>query len=89
MKLQLRNLTDTNREALSRSVEHPDDRGERFRYDGNSTVKVLENLSAIDSGQVAKIACFGMDARDIARCWFPLERGSSGVYWLILPGGTD
>jgi len=49
-----------------RPIEPPDDRGQRFRYEGNSTARMLALLRAIDpDDQTAKIACFDADARDI------------------------
>jgi hypothetical protein len=48
-----------------RPVEPPDDRGQTFRYENNSTERMLANLRAIDRDQVAKIICFDSDARSI------------------------
>jgi hypothetical protein len=48
-----------------RPVEPPDDRGQRFRYEDNSTERMLSNLRALDPDQVAKIVCFDSDARDL------------------------
>lgn len=49
----------------NRPIESPDDRGQRFRYEGNSTARMLFNLRAIDPNRVSKIVCFESDARDI------------------------
>jgi methyltransferase family protein len=48
-----------------RPIEPLDDRGQRFRYEGNSTARMLSNLRAIEANQVAKIVCFDSDARDV------------------------
>jgi len=48
-----------------RPVEPPDDRGEVFRYEGNSTERMLSNLRAIDPNQVSKIVCFDSDTREL------------------------
>lgn len=45
----------------------PDDRGQEFRYEGNSTARMLANLRALDPDQVPKVVCFESDARDIDR----------------------
>jgi hypothetical protein len=45
--------------------EPPDDRGQRFRYEDNSTARMLSNLRAVDPDQVSKIVSFDSDARDI------------------------
>lgn len=49
----------------NRPVVPPDDRGQEFRYDGNSTERMLANLRALDPEQVSKIVCFESDAREI------------------------
>ncbi|MFL6258767.1 MAG: class I SAM-dependent methyltransferase [Thermoanaerobaculia bacterium] len=49
----------------NRPVVPPDDRGQEFRYDGNSTERMLSNLRALDADQVSKIVCFESDARDV------------------------
>ncbi len=53
----------------NRPLEPPDDRGQRFRYEDNSTEGMLSNLRAIAPDQVSKVACFDSDARhiDLAR----------------------
>jgi hypothetical protein len=48
-----------------RPAEQPDDRGQQFHYENNSTERMLANLRAIDPDQVAKIVCFDSDAREI------------------------
>lgn len=48
-----------------RPIEPPDDRGQQFRYEGNSTERMLSNLRDIDRDQVSKIVCFDSDARDV------------------------
>ncbi len=48
-----------------RPLEQQDDRGERFRYEGNSTQRMLANLSRINSDQVGKITCFDSDAAHV------------------------
>jgi hypothetical protein len=48
-----------------RPIEPPDNRGIRIRYEGNSTSRMIENLSAIDRTQIGKIKCFDSDAKDI------------------------
>jgi Methyltransferase domain len=50
-----------------RPVEAPDDRGQQpeFRYEGNSTARMLANLRALDPAQVAKVICFDSDARNV------------------------
>jgi len=54
-----------------RPVEPPDDRGQRFRYEGNSTARMLSNLQAIAPDQMAKIVCFDADAREIDPALIP------------------
>lgn len=49
----------------NRPAEPPDLRGEGFRYEDNSTARMMANLRAIDPGQTAKIVCFETDAGDI------------------------
>jgi hypothetical protein len=49
----------------NRPLEPPDDRGQRFRYEDNSTARMLSNLRVVDPDQIAKIVCFDSDARDI------------------------
>jgi hypothetical protein len=49
----------------ARPAEQPDDRGQWFRYEDNSTARMLANLRAVDPDQVSKIVCFDSDARDI------------------------
>jgi hypothetical protein len=48
-----------------RPAAQPDDRGQWFHYENNSTDRMLANLRAIDPDQAAKIVCFDSDARDI------------------------
>jgi hypothetical protein len=48
-----------------RPAEQPDDRGQRFHYENNSTARMLASLRAVDPDQVAKIVCFDSDAREI------------------------
>ncbi len=43
----------------------PDDRGQRFRYEDNSTAGMLANLRAVDPDQVSKVVSFDADARDV------------------------
>lgn len=49
----------------NRPVVPPDDRGQEFRYEGNSTARMLSNLRALDPDQVSKVVCFESDARDV------------------------
>lgn len=55
----------------SRPGEQPDDRGERFRYEDNSTARMLANLTALEPIQAAKVICFDADARDLEVAQFP------------------
>lgn len=55
----------------NRPIAPPDDRGQEFRYDGNSTERMLANLRALDPDQVSKIVCFESDARDVDRSLLP------------------
>ncbi len=48
-----------------RPAAQPDDRGQWFHYENNSTARMLANLRAIDPDQVSKIACFDSDAQEI------------------------
>jgi hypothetical protein len=51
-----------------RPLEPPDDRGQTFRYEGNSTARMLALLRALDPDHpelTGKIVCFDADARDI------------------------
>jgi hypothetical protein len=48
-----------------RPLEQPDARGPTFRYEGNSTERMLENLRRIDSTQTPKITCFDCDASEV------------------------
>jgi hypothetical protein len=48
-----------------RPAEQPDDRGQQFHYENNSTDRMLANLRAVDPDQVSKIVCFDSDAREI------------------------
>ncbi len=54
-----------------RPSEQPDDRGQSFRYEDNSTARMLANLRALDPAQVAKVVCFDSDARHIDLARFP------------------
>lgn len=47
----------------NRPLAPPDDRGEGFRYEDNTTTGMLANLRTVDPQQVAKIVCFESDAR--------------------------
>jgi hypothetical protein len=49
----------------NRPPEPPDDRGQRFRYEDNSTARMLSNLRALAPDQVAKVVTFESDARDV------------------------
>jgi methyltransferase family protein len=55
----------------NRPLEPPDDRGEDIRYEDNSTAGMLANLRALDPEQVAKVACFESDAREIDPAGLP------------------
>jgi hypothetical protein len=48
-----------------RPAEVPDDRGQVFSYRTSSTGRMLENLRAIDAGQIGKIICFDAATREI------------------------
>ncbi|MEO6192756.1 MAG: class I SAM-dependent methyltransferase [Thermoanaerobaculia bacterium] len=48
-----------------RPTAQPDDRGQWFQYEDNSTERMLANLRAVDPDQVSKIVCFDSDARDV------------------------
>lgn len=48
-----------------RPGEQPDDRGQRFRYEDNSTARMLANLRALDPDQISKIVCFDSDAQGV------------------------
>ena len=48
-----------------RPLEQPDDRGMSFRYDGNSTERMLDNLRAVDATQLPKVVCIDSDASDV------------------------
>src|SRR5207249_1534060 len=50
-----------------RRIQVPDDRagGTSFRYEGNSTERMLSLLRSLGSGDITKITCFDTDARNI------------------------
>lgn len=48
-----------------RPLEQQDDRGESFRYEGNSTERMLANFRRINSDQVGKVVCFDSDSRHL------------------------
>jgi Methyltransferase domain len=48
-----------------RPSEQPDDRGQRFRYEDNSTARMLANLRPLDPDQISKIVCFDSDAQEV------------------------
>lgn len=48
-----------------RPGEQPDDRGQRFRYEDNSTARMLANLRPLAPDQVSKIVCFDSDAQEV------------------------
>jgi hypothetical protein len=48
-----------------RPDEQPDDRGETFSYRGCTTRRMLDNLRAVDAGQIEKVTCFDVDASAI------------------------
>lgn len=48
-----------------RPLEGPDDRGTWFRYDGNSTQRMLDNLRSIDAAQLRKVVCIDADASEV------------------------
>jgi hypothetical protein len=50
-----------------RTPAAPDDRGEDFRYEGNTTAEMLRNLRRIDEHATAKVVPFDTDAQDIDR----------------------
>jgi hypothetical protein len=56
------------REIISidkRTLSPPDDRGEDFAYEGNSTARMMDNLRRVSAAQLGKIRCFDADAGDI------------------------
>jgi len=50
-----------------RPVVQPDDRGEDYRYEGNSTERMLENLRGLDRRRMDKLTCFDLDAAEVDR----------------------
>jgi hypothetical protein len=48
-----------------RPTEQPDDRGSVYRYDGNTTARMLDNLRALSAEGTKKVVCIDSDARDI------------------------
>jgi len=56
-----RNIFSIDRRPLCQ----PDDRGQVFYYEGNSTDRMLDNLRRISADQLSKLTCFDADASDI------------------------
>jgi hypothetical protein len=48
-----------------RPESQPDNDGRVYQYPGNTSRRMLPNLSAIDAAQVAKVVTFDLDARDV------------------------
>lgn len=46
-------------------LRQPDDRGPLYSYEGNSTARMLENLSRVNAHGLAKITFFDSDASDV------------------------
>jgi hypothetical protein len=46
-----------------RPLEQPDDRGQTFQYEGNSTERMLSNLRSVAPGRVGILTCFDADTR--------------------------
>lgn len=49
-----------------RPLNQKDDRGTEFRYDGNSTARMLEHLRGVAPDALAKVRCFDADASEVA-----------------------
>ena len=54
-----------------RPLVQPDDRGQDFVYEGNSTDRMLDNLRAIDPAGLAKLTTFDADASTIPHASVP------------------
>lgn len=70
------------REIISidkRPLSQPDDRGQFFAYEGNSTARMLDNLRGVSAAQVEKIRCFDADARDIDPSTIPAPTSASST----------
>jgi hypothetical protein len=48
-----------------RPLSQPDDRGEVFHYEGNSTTRMLDNLRRVAPNDLSKVICFDTDAKDV------------------------
>lgn len=48
-----------------RPTSQADERGGKWKYEDNSTDRMLENLRQVANGAIAKISCFDSDARDV------------------------
>jgi hypothetical protein len=58
-----------------RPLEQPDDRGQTFRYEGNSSARMLAALRRASPDGVARVRCYDRDARDVSSADVP-ERPS-------------
>jgi len=54
-----------------RSASQPDDRGEVFHYEGNSTARMLANLRRVAGADLDKLACIDGETRDVAPARMP------------------
>jgi hypothetical protein len=54
-----------------RPLIQPDDRGQDFHYEGNSTQRMLDNLKRVSTEGTSKIICFDADASQIDRTQIP------------------
>ena len=52
-----------------RPTEQPDERGQVYRYHGNSTKRMLANLSAVTGSRLDRLTCFDCDVSGIDRSW--------------------
>ena len=51
--------------STSAPIEQPDDRSQTYRYDGNSTARMMTNLLAVSPGGVGKLTTFDSDASSL------------------------
>ena len=54
-----------------RPLAQPDDRGQVFEYEGNSTARMMDNLRKIGPDELGKITCFDADASDVPAAAIP------------------
>jgi len=48
-----------------RPLEQPDERGRSYRYEGNSTQRMIDGLTSIPGAQLGKLKTFDMDSSEV------------------------